>query len=77
MTANSTATVATDDGSYAGFVLAQLACAGLRTRLQTCEIDSIATALRGNFIDADEAIAWAHEIGALHLIAISLTTTST
>ena len=71
MTTIASSTIATDNDSYARFVLAQLECAGLRSRLMTCEIDSIAVALNGNLITTDVAIAWANEIGALDPIATS------
>ena len=45
-------------------MLGQLKCAGLRSRLMTAEIDSIVTALSGNFIGTDDAVAWAQEAGA-------------
>jgi hypothetical protein len=67
---STTATIATDNDSYAGFVLAQLGCAALRARLVTAEIDSITVALRGGFIAANDAIAWAADIG-IDLIAVS------
>ena len=73
---NSSTTIASDNGGYTEFVLAELRCAGLRARLLVAGIDSIDTALRGNLIDADGAIAWAHEIGALGLIATSSSITS-
>jgi len=60
-------TTGTSTDDFAVFVLAQLRCAGLRSRLLTAEIDSITTALSGDFIDTDDAIAWAHEVGALNL----------
>ena len=59
------------------FVLNALRCDALRARLLIADIESIDVALRGGFIDADGAIAWAHDIGALGLIAISTTITST
>jgi hypothetical protein len=77
MIANSTAaTIATDTG-YAGFVLAQLSCAALRARLVAAEIDSAAVALRGGLIDADGAMAWMAEIGALGFMSAAVTSVST
>ena len=58
------------------FLLAELTCAGLRTRLLTAEIDSIQTALRGGFISADDAINWLDEAGGLDLTAIALASTT-
>ena len=78
MIANSTAaTIATDNGSYTEFVLAELKCAGLRARLLVADIDSIDVALRGEFIDADGAIAWARDIGALGFMPATITSVST
>jgi len=48
--------------NFSVFVLAQLQVAGLRLKLLAVEVDSITTALGGNFISADDAVAWAHEI---------------
>ena len=78
MIANSNAaTIATDNGSYTECVLAELKCAGLRARLLVADIDSIDVALRGGFIDADGAIAWGHEIGALGFMSPAITSAST
>lgn len=60
--------------NYVDYLLAELACAAIRTRLLSAEIDSIRTALRGAFISPDDAIAWLHEAGGLNLIAGSSTT---
>ena len=57
--------------TFVDFLLAELACAAIRARLLTAEIDSAAVALRGGLIDADGAMAWMAEIGALGLIATS------
>ena len=51
--------------SSVDFLLGQLNCASLRTRLMTAEIDSISTALRGGFINSDSAMNWLHEAGGL------------
>jgi hypothetical protein len=77
MTTTASSAVATDNGRHTEFVLAELKCAGLRARLKVADIAAIDAALRGKFIDADGAIAWANEIGALGLIAVPTTTTST
>ena len=58
-----TATITTDNDSYASFVLAHLHVAAARTRLVVVEIDSIGAALAGAFIDADTTIAWTADIG--------------
>ena len=76
MTQNSTATIATDP-SYVGFVLAQLGCAALRARLVTAEIDTVTVALRCGLTDADGAIAWMAEIGALGFMPATITSIST
>ncbi|HEY3029109.1 MAG TPA: hypothetical protein VGJ68_02880 [Bradyrhizobium sp.] len=57
------------NGTFRDFVLAELKCAVLRSRLMTAEIDSINAALRGNFITADDAIAWLDECGGLQYVA--------
>jgi hypothetical protein len=64
----SASSAVTDNASYTKYVLAQLECAGLRSRLMTCEIDTISTALRGRLIDVDAAIEWLSDLGALGLI---------
>ena len=75
MLETSSASTATDN--YASFVLGQLTCAGLRGRLTVADIESIDVALRGGFIDADGAIAWAHDIGALGFMPAAIISSST
>jgi hypothetical protein len=53
-------------------MLAQLRCASARTRLIVCEIDAIGTALKGNFITADDAVAWLAESGVNLTVPSSL-----
>ena len=55
--------------TFRDFVLAELKCAALRSRLVTTQIDSIGVALRGNFITEDDAIAWLDECGALQFVS--------
>jgi hypothetical protein len=62
--------------SFTDFVLNALRCDALRARLLIADIESIDVALRGGFIDADGAIAWAAEVGVLDLIARSSVVTS-
>jgi hypothetical protein len=52
------------------FILAELRCAALRSRLVTAEIDSIGVALRAEIINTDEAIAWLHECGAMQFVGV-------
>jgi hypothetical protein len=47
------------------YVLAELRCAALRARLAACDIDTIGIALRGGAIDADIALEWLVDCGAL------------
>ena len=54
--------------TFRDFMLAELRCATLRSRLVTAEIDSIGVALRGNFITEDDAIAWLDDCGALQFV---------
>jgi hypothetical protein len=72
--ASSSSSSATDSGSYARFVLAQLRVAAVKADLMATEIDSIGTALAGGFVDVDTAITWANEIGAIGLIGTSSAT---
>lgn len=58
---------------YTAYVLSQINCAAIRARLIVAEIESAEAALRGDFISADEALAWAYEAGVLPLIAPSST----
>ena len=55
--------------TFRGFVMAELKCAALRSRLVTAQIDSIGVALRGNLITEDDAIAWLDECGALQFVS--------
>jgi hypothetical protein len=61
----------TPSSGFADFLLAELKCASLRTRLLTVEIESITVALRGGFINTDGAMNWLSEAGGLNLIAVS------
>ena len=54
--------------NYVHYLLAELACAAIRTRLLSAEIDSIGVALRGALITPDDAVVWLSEVGALGLI---------
>jgi hypothetical protein len=49
----------------AQYVLAELRCAALRARLAAYDIDAIGVALRGGLIDADVALEWLFDCGAL------------
>jgi len=48
--------------AFADFILGQLKVAGLRAKLLATEVESIAIALGGNFISAEDAVAWADEL---------------
>jgi hypothetical protein len=63
-------TIASSIDNFTAYVSAELRCAGLRSRLVVAEIDAIGTALRGGFIDAETAVAWAADTG-IELIAAS------
>jgi hypothetical protein len=47
------------------YFLAELRCAALRARLAACDIDAIGIALRSGMIDADLALEWLLDCGAL------------
>ena len=55
--------------TFRDFVLAELKCAALRSRLVTAEIDSVGVALRGKFITEGDAIAWLDDCGALQFVS--------
>jgi hypothetical protein len=55
--------------TFRDFVLAELKCAALRSRLVTAELDSIEVALRGNFISTDDAIVWLDDCGGLQFVS--------
>lgn len=57
--------------NFREYLLSELRCAAIRTRLMTAEINSIGVALRGNFITTNDAIEWLHECGVLGLVAMS------
>jgi hypothetical protein len=64
-------TASTVADSYVRFVLTKLEVATIHGRLIVSELESAAAALRGGFIDADTALAWAVDTG---LIAVSSAT---
>ena len=70
-TSTGTITVASSS-NFIDYLLAELKCAALRSRLLTAEIGSISAALRGAFITTDDAIAWLDEAGGLDLTTIVL-----
>lgn len=57
--------------NFAAYVLAEIRCAGLRTRIIANEIESVTTALGAGLVNADTALAHLHEVGVLHLIEAS------
>ena len=60
-----------ESSGFTNCLLSELKCVRIRARLLAAEVDSIDVALGGNFITADDAIAWLHEAGAFGLIAVS------
>jgi hypothetical protein len=56
--------------SFRDYMLAELKCAALRSRLITAETDGIEVALRAELINTDEAIAWLHDCGAMQFVAV-------
>ena len=67
-----TVAASTTDADYTNFILAQLHVAATRARLMVNEVDSIELALTTNFIDADQAPAWAVEVGVFTSSAIAI-----
>jgi len=57
----------TVSSGFAAYLLAQLRCASVRSRLLTAEIDSIGVTLRGNVLSVEDAIKWADDLGVLNL----------
>ncbi len=53
---------------YRKYVLAELRCSRLRSKLITNEIETVGMALKGGLISEDDAVAWMNEIGALELL---------
>ena len=51
-----------ESSSFHNFILAQLKCAGVHSRLITAEIDGAVASLAGGFIDTAAAIGWLDEI---------------
>ena len=45
------------------WLLAELRCASLRSRLVTAEIDEIGLALKHNLISPEVAVQWLHDVG--------------
>lgn len=58
--------------NYVAFILGQLRCAALRSRLQATEADTITTGLVAGLVSVDHAVEWAAEAG-VHLITTSST----
>ena len=57
--------------TFTDYLLGELKCASLHTRLVAIEIDSISAALSGNFITPDDALSWLSEAGGLGLVCVS------
>jgi hypothetical protein len=51
------------------YVLAELRCAVLRARLAALDIECAGIALRSEMIDAETALAWLRDAGALGYVA--------
>jgi hypothetical protein len=51
------------------YVLAELRCAALRSRLVTAELDTIGVALKHNLVTPEDAVRWLHEVGLDHALA--------
>jgi hypothetical protein len=64
------ATIATSTG-FADYLLLNLRCAELETRLMTNELRFMRIALGAGFIDFDNALEHLAEVGALRLIEAS------
>jgi hypothetical protein len=64
-------TMTITSSAFADYVLAELRCAALRAKLWQNDITAIGLALKGNFIDPDNALAHLHDCGALRLVAPS------
>ena len=71
-----TASSITTPSGFTNFLLAELRCASARARLIATEVDSVAVALGGGFIDIISAFEWLGAAGAMDLITVSSATTS-
>lgn len=59
-----------DEGlAYREYVLAELRCAILRARLAALDIETAGIALRAGMIEADTALEWLRDAGALEYVA--------
>jgi hypothetical protein len=60
-----------DGATFRGYVLAELRCAAMRARLAALDIEAAGLALRSGMIDADTALTWLADAGALDYVAPS------
>jgi hypothetical protein len=51
------------------YLLAELRCASLRARLQAGDIDAVGLALKGGWIEPEQALELLHECDCLQLIS--------
>jgi hypothetical protein len=64
--------IAPPDEARRQLVLAELRRLAVGARSTAIELDSIGAALKGDFIDAEQALAELDELGLLHLVCIPL-----
>jgi hypothetical protein len=63
-----TTTVPTD---FINYLLAEMRCASLRTRILQADIEAIGLALKGGLISADQALGLLDDCDVLRLVGLS------
>jgi hypothetical protein len=57
-----------DELAYREYILAELRCAHIRTKLLITEIETIGLALRVGLIDAEMAMLWLRDVNGLEFL---------
>jgi hypothetical protein len=53
---------------FAAYLLAELRCAALRTRLLQADIEAVGIALKGGLVTPDQALELLHDVDALRVV---------
>jgi hypothetical protein len=56
------------EATFHDYLLAELRCALLRTRLAQCDIEAVGLALKGGLVTPDQALELLHDVDALRLV---------
>lgn len=56
--------------NFQDYIIAELRCAALRTRLLQADIDAVGIALKGGLVTPDQALELLHDVDALRIVGV-------